>query len=578
MSRPTKPTTTNGPSERRASGPDSAEATSAATTQRTQNGTASHLASAAAGVALMIGLSRIAGFVRVLTQSFVLGGSAVNDAYNIANTTPNQVYDLVVGGILSATIVPIFVEQLRNTEVSTDKRRGRTRDEGWAGVSAVCTTMTTLLLAVSLLLAVAAPLVVRLFTLRAGARSQLQAEVMGDLLRWFAPQVALYGIATLAMAVLNALNRFALALATSLANNAVVVAMFWLFPGRGSELSLASLHEHGSWITWLGLGTTLGVAAYAGLLLPLLRRANAHIYWNWDLHHPAVRRVLKLSGWTLGWVVANQVAVNAMLVLANWREGDPTAYSNGYTFFQLPFAVVSTAVMTALQPELTRRWLDTRLHAFTDLVRKGATTILAFVLPAAAGFVALARPAVELLLAHGEFSAQSARVTADVVAILALGLPGFSLFRFLVRAWQATQQARRIFIVYLIQNALNVALGVLWVRHWHVQGLAASITVSYTIGALLAAHEVRRVARRRRRLLDGGVRRTALRGVLLATATGAAASVAVRWLDPATNTERLGALVVIGGLGATVYLTLAVALGLLQVPSVRTLLRSRAQR
>ena len=537
----------------------------------------SKLAAAAASVAMVIALSRLAGFARVLTQSFVLGGSAVNDAYNIANTTPNQVYDLVVGGILSATIVPIFVEQLRNTSADRDTPRAA-RTDGWAGVSAVCTTMTAILMAVAVALAIAAPLVVRLFTLRAGSRSHVQAEVMGDLLRWFAPQVALYGMATLAMAVLNALNRFALALATSLANNAVVIAMFWFFPGRGKQLDLATINAQPTWTMWLGIGTTLGVAAYAGLLIPLLRRAKAHIFWNWDLRHPAVRQVVRLSGWTLGWVVANQVAINMMLILANRREGDPTAYSNGYTFFQLPFAVVSTAVMTALQPELTRRWLDARRQAFTDLVRKGATTILAFVLPAAAGFVALARPAVELLLAHGEFSEASARVTADVVAILAVGLPGFSLFMFFVRALQATQNARRIFAVYLVQNGLNVALGLWWVREWHVQGLAASITVSYTIGALLAAREVRRVARRRRRLLDGSVRRVALRGLALALGVGLGAMYAVGVLDPTTNADRARALVVIGGLGATVYLTLAVALGLVQAPSLRALRRSRAQR
>ncbi len=540
---------------------------------RTRTTTESTLAAAAASVAMVIGLSRIAGFVRVLTQSFVLGGSAVNDAYNIANTTPNQVYDLVVGGILSATIVPIFVEQLRHAapRVRGDHDR-HTFDKdatGWAGISAVWTCMVTLLVAVSGLLALAAPIVVRLFTLRAGARSAAQAEVMGDLLRWFAPQVALYGLATLAMAVLNALNRFALALATSLANNAVVIAMFWFFPGRGERLDLANLRANPSWIVWLGIGTTLGVVAYAGLLIPMLRRAGAHIRWNWNLRHPAVRQMARLSGWTLGWVVANQIAVNAMLVLANWREGDPTAYSNGYTFFQLPFAIVSTAVMTALQPELTRRWLDGRRGDFVALVRRGATTILAFVLPAAAGFVALARPAVELLLAHGEFSAHAAKTTADVVGLLSLGLPGFSLFMFFVRALQATKDARRIFWIYLIQNSLNVALALLLVGRWHVQGLAASISISYTIGAVLAAKQVRAVAGRRRRLIDSEVRRVARRGIGLATGIGAGSYMALQIWNPQNNAQRLAAVLVLGGVGATVYLALALAFGLVSLSVLR---------
>ena len=53
-------------------------------------------------------LSRITGLGRVLAFAYVIGQTSLADAYKLANETPNIVYDLLLGGVLSATLVPIF--------------------------------------------------------------------------------------------------------------------------------------------------------------------------------------------------------------------------------------------------------------------------------------------------------------------------------------------------------------------------------------------------------------------------------------------------------------------------------------
>jgi len=53
-------------------------------------------------------LSRLTGLLRIVVLAYVLGQTALADAYKLSNETPNIVYDLLIGGVLSATLVPLF--------------------------------------------------------------------------------------------------------------------------------------------------------------------------------------------------------------------------------------------------------------------------------------------------------------------------------------------------------------------------------------------------------------------------------------------------------------------------------------
>ena len=85
------------------------------------------LTTAASYVALGTGVSRVTGLLRIVALAWALGQTHVADAFNLANTTPNMLYDIVLGGVLSATFIPVFVDQLSN----------RTKEEAFTSISAV---------------------------------------------------------------------------------------------------------------------------------------------------------------------------------------------------------------------------------------------------------------------------------------------------------------------------------------------------------------------------------------------------------------------------------------------------------
>ena len=150
-------------------------------------------------MAIGTGLSRLTGVGRVFVLAYVLGFHRLADAYNLANTTPNMLFDIVLGGVLSATFIPVFVDRLTN----------RPEREAWRAVSAVLTLAVVVLGVATVACWVAAPWIIDALTALdhshgvSAAAIGHERAVATSLLRWFVPQVFFYGAISLATALLN---------------------------------------------------------------------------------------------------------------------------------------------------------------------------------------------------------------------------------------------------------------------------------------------------------------------------------------------------------------------------------------
>jgi putative peptidoglycan lipid II flippase len=170
-------------------------------------------------------LSRLTGFLRLSVQTAAVGVtvSALGNTYTTANTTPNIVYELVLGGILTSVFVPVFVEWLH--------KHGR--DEAWLVADRVLTLALIVLGAVAVLGAVFAPQIIRLYLIASDAPDKAQQVALGAFfLRWFMPQIVFYGIGAVATGLLNAERRFAVPMFAPILNNLVVIATFGVYAAR----------------------------------------------------------------------------------------------------------------------------------------------------------------------------------------------------------------------------------------------------------------------------------------------------------------------------------------------------------
>lgn len=476
------------------------------------------LVRATALVTLGTALSRVTGFVRLAAIAYAIGFTRLTDAYNVANTTPNIVYELVLGGVLSAPLVRLFVDHFE--------------DDDEEATSVVVTVAAAALTAVTVAGLLAAPWIVRLYTVRLeGAEAAAQEEVATTLLRLFMPQMLFYGLTALATALLNARRSFAAPAFAPVLNNVIVSAIFFSLPTvADGSLGLGDVRGDAGLTLLLGLGTTGGIVAMTVALWPALRRSGLRLRPLFSLRHPAVSMLLRLSGWTAGYAAANQVALWVVLVLANDHPGGVAAYQGAFVFFQLPHGLFAVSLMTTVAPELATAARAHDLHAFRERFRLGFRLLVLVVAPAVVGYLVLGRPIVSALLERGALSGASAEVTGDVLRAFAVGLLPFSVYLYTLRAFVVgLRDTRTPFVVNLVENGLNVVLALALEPVFGLEGLGLAYGLAYTAAAVLA---LRMLSRR-------------VGGLGLGAAAGSLARVAV-----ASTALAVAALAVATGVGA----------------------------
>jgi len=420
-------------------------------------------------------LSRATGLIRVGALTYALGLTAIADVYNLANTTPNILYELVLGGVLSSTLVPLFVRTLDDPDDDT--------------ASVVTTVAFSAIVAMTLLGVLLAPWINRLFALPlSGAERAQQLDIGDDFLELLIPQILFYGVTTLITALLHARRRFAPPAFTPVLTNLVTAAA-----AVGAARWFARGGAHQGQVYLLGLGTTAGVAAMAIALVPFLRRSGIHLRWRFQPRHPAVRSVLRLSGWTVGFAAANQVALLIILTLARAQEaGTVSAYQYAFILFQLPHGLIAVSLMTAILPELAEAAVDRDERTYIARFREGMSLLLTFLLPAAVGLAFIAAPLIRIFLQRGSFTADDTVRTEQMLLGFAVGLPAFSIYLYCVRAFFARRDTRTPFFLNVVQNALNVALIVPFTALWGAQGLPLAYSASYWMIAIVTLYVLNR--------------------------------------------------------------------------------------
>jgi putative peptidoglycan lipid II flippase len=426
-------------------------------------------------VATGTALTRVTGLLRVVVFGYVIGQGALADAYTIGNETPNIVYELLVGGVLSAALVPVFTSYLeRDDEESTN----------------VTITVTLVILAVVTFVAfLAAPWIFHLYTIEPAADVDPEVfhEVGTLLTRVFLIQIFFYGATALATALLNARRRFfAAAWCPILANIVVIVTLLSLPDPGGEQWDLTDVLTDDRLRWTLGIGATAGIAAMALVLIPAVKRAGVHFKPRLAFRHPAVRRLVRLSGWTLGYVIANQVTVVVVRNLADPGSGDARAYFNAFTFFVLPHGLLAVSIATTFAPEMARSVTRRDRRSFCNQVSLGTRLIALLTFPAGVLIFVLRRAIVGGLLEHGAYTTADADAAARALGGFALGLVGFSVYLFVLRGFFAHQDTRTPFVINVVQNVLNIALAFALVGAYDILGLAAALAISYLVCAAWA--------------------------------------------------------------------------------------------
>jgi putative peptidoglycan lipid II flippase len=509
--------------------------------------------------------SRVTGFLRTVALAAAIGTGLVGDAYNVANTTPNILYDLLLGGVLTSVVVPVLARAAREDE-----------DGGDAFASSLLTLVVIGLTVVTLLGLVLAPLLIRLYISRPD-----QVALATTLLRYFLPQVVFYGVGATIGAILNLRNRFAAPMAAPVLNNLIVIAVCAVFmvttTTRPPDINTISSGE----VALLGLGTTLGIVVMTLALLPSLHASGFRYRPRLDLRHPGLRSAARLAGWVLLFVITNQVSLTVVTRLASAAVAYST-WSYAYQLFQLPHAIIAVSVITALLPRMSRHAADQRLDLVRDDLSTGLRLASIVIVPAALGLFVLAQPICIAIFAHGSVSVAGASRIGTALSAFAVALIPFSSFQLQLRAFYALADSRTpTFINFAVAGSnilMAVVLSAVLPEQHRAVALALAFAVGYLVGTLLCS----RLLNRRLRGMDGPrILRTAARaGVAggLAAALAFLVSLGVRTVIGSGSLGSLIAVTIAGLAGAALYVVLASRMRIQELTALTDMVRRRIGR
>jgi putative peptidoglycan lipid II flippase len=526
-------------------------------------------------------LSRIGGVLRGVALAAALGAGVVADMFTLGNTLPNVVYILIIGGALNAVFIPQLVRHMKDDA-----------DGGDGYADRLITVVGVLLLVVSVVAVLLAPWIVKIYATPKYTQEQLELAIA--FARFCLPQIFFYGVYAMLSQVLNSRGRFGAPMFAPLVNNAIAIVTFVLFivvagPSAGADGILEP-----DQVALLGIGTTLGVALQALVLVPVLLGAGYRYRPRFDWRGFGLRTAGNLAFWTIGLVLVNQVAyavivrlatgVNASSSAAGLTEAGLTVYTNAHLMFVLPHSVITVSVVSALLPRMSAAAHDRRHSDLAADIGGGMRTVSALIIPAVVGLMVLGTRAGVLLFNYGQTSVQSAQITGLLAAVFALGLLPFTLYYIILRGWYALELTRTAFWVTTVLNVLWLAFAVplyAWVtaREPGPNGLVAlalGYVASYWVTLVIGwAVLRRRIGHLQTRRTLAALARMTLAGIVMLVVMAAGAWAFAQVWPGQARIQALVSIVLLGGVGLLTYLAAARALRIHEVTEVIALLRRR---
>ncbi len=512
-------------------------------------------------------VSRATGFVRSAVVVAALGAGLLGDSYAVANTVPNILYMLLIGGALNAVFVPELVRAAKEH-----------RDGGAAYTDRLLTACTVALVVLTAAAVLATPLIVGAYT---PSYTGAQQSTTVALARFCLPQILFYGLFTLLGQVLNARGRFGAMMWTPVLNNFVVIGVFGLF--------LFVSHDAADGLTaaetrLLGLGTTAGIVIQALALVPALRAARFRWRPRFDWRGSGLTRPLRNAGWLVLLVFTNQIAywvVTRLSTTVGDRVGGAgyAAYSNAYQLWVVPQGIITVSLVTALMPRMSSAASDGDLAGVRKDVSYALRSSAALVVPAAVLFAALAPWVIGAVYGYGRTDAADVEAMAGMLIAFAPGLVAYSAQYVLSRGFYALSDTRTPFFLNLVIVALNAGLSyaayLLLPLHWAVTGMAGASSIAFIAGAAVTAYVLsRRLGPRRgtRTELRATAVRTHLR-LLSACVPAAAAGYAA-----ARAAGRFGDFAAVGAGTVAILLVVVLLAGPLRLTEITDQLASLRRR
>ena len=470
---------------------------------------AASIGSSAALISICTIISRITGFARTWAMAFALGSTLLSSSYQVANNLPNQLYELVCGGMIVTAFLPVYV--------SVKKRLGKRAGNEYASN---LLTLVVLLLGVVSLACMLFPSAVIYTQSFYSDQSQMATSVF--FFQFFAIQIVFYGCSAIVSGLLNASRDYLWSSIAPVANNVIVILTFLAY-------SLVAPTDPALALYIIAIGNPAGVLVQMAIQLPALKRNGIRIRPRVNLRDPALRETLGIGVPAVVVMLCSFAVVSVQNAASyNFADNGPSILAYSRLWFTLPYSFLAVPITTAMFTELSDMRAEGNMEGVKRGIVGGTNQILFFMIPFAMYLATFSMPLVTLYHA-GAFTMEHVASIATYLAVWAVALPLYGVNTYLQKTFSSLRRMGVFAGVNVLASAVQVGLTMFAAGNAAIMPIE-SIAVAETLFYLVS--DVCLFAYLRRDLGPFGLRSVA-RAVAVALVLGAAGALAgggVLWL------------------------------------------------
>lgn len=405
-------------------------------------------------VSSMTFISRILGFVRDMLVAQIFGVNAAVDAFNVAFKIPNFMRNLFAEGSFSQAFVPVL----------SDYKKNRTQSEVLNFISHMVAVLGSILLVVTILGVLGAPLIIKIF---GPGLDAYRFTLASEMLRVTFPYLMLISLTAFCGAILNTYGKFGVpAFTPALLNICLIATAF------GITHYFAVPIEAQAW------GVLLAGFVQFFFQLPFLYRIELFPKPSFNWRDEGVQRVLKLMLPALFGASVAQVSLLLNTIFASFlKVGSVTwlYYSERLAYF--PLGVFGVALLTVVLPHLSRHHAGQSKEKFIATLNWGLRCNLLIGVPASLTMLVLAGPLVVSLFAYGKFTLHDVLMTRESVIAYSVGLQSFMLVKVLSAAFYARQDTKTPVRIAVVTVLISIILNALLIFPLAHAGLALASSI-----------------------------------------------------------------------------------------------------
>lgn len=408
-------------------------------------------------------LSRVLGLARDVVVAAYFGASGSADAFFVAFKIPNFLRRLFAEGAFSQAFVPVLSEYRSQRDLAAVQ----------ALVNRVAGTLGSILIAITVLAVVAAPMLTAMFAPGFYLNDSEKFSLAADMLRITFPYLLLISLTAFAGAVLNSYERFAVPAFTPVLLNISLI---------GSAVFLSPLFDPP--VLALAWGVMIAGVVQLVFQLPFMARLRLLPKPVWGWQDEGVQRILKLMIPALFGVSVTQINLLLDTVLASFLQTGSVSwlyYSDRLA--ELPLGVFGIAIATVILPSLSRKHAESSAEQFSSTLNWAMQMVLLIGIPAAVALFILAEPMIITLFHYGALTDRDVFMAAMSLRAYAAGLIAFMLIKVLATGYFSRQDTRTPVKIGIQAAVANMVFNLALIVPFQHVGLAAATAMSAFLNA-----------------------------------------------------------------------------------------------